>query len=93
MVVYYFYTRIIEKFSLYTYNEKVNLWTQSTKQVLQQVEAVVSRNHKKKEFNEEKVYELLNKVSIECMKSEKDLYSDFEDFSSKLEKEIEKAHN
>ena len=45
-----------------------------------------------KEFNEEDAYELLNKVSVECMKSEKDLYTDFEAFTSDLEKEIEKSH-
>ena len=47
----------------------------------------------KKEFKEEEAYELLNKASIECMKAEKDLYSDFESFTSSLEKEIEKSHN
>lgn len=47
----------------------------------------------KKKFNEEDAYELLNKISMECIKSEKDLYTDFETFTSKLEKEIEKAHN
>ena len=29
----------------------------------------------------------------QCIKSEKQLYTDFETFTSKLEKEIEKAHN
>ena len=45
-----------------------------------------------KKFNEEDTYELLNKVSVECMKSEKDLYTDFDAFTSDLEKEIEKSH-
>lgn len=46
-----------------------------------------------KTFQEEDAYELLNKISVECMKYEKDLYSDFEDFTNKLEKEIENRHN
>lgn len=47
----------------------------------------------KKQFNEDDAYELLNKISIECIKAEKQLYSDFESFSNKLEKEIKKNHN
>lgn len=47
----------------------------------------------KTKFNEENAYDLLNKVSIECIESEKDLYSNFEAFSNKLEKEIENNHN
>ncbi len=43
--------------------------------------------------NEEKIYELLNKISLECIEEEKNLYQDFETFTSKLEKEIEKGHN
>ena len=42
-----------------------------------------------KKFDEEDAYEILNKVSIECIKEEKNLYTDFELFTSKLEKEIE----
>ena len=42
-------------------------------------------------FNEEDAYELLNKISMECMKSEKDLYTDFETFTNELEEEIEKG--
>ena len=45
-----------------------------------------------KKFDEEDAYEVLNKVSIECIKEEKNLYSDFEKFSTKLEKEIEKLN-
>ena len=45
-----------------------------------------------KKFDEEDAYEVLNKVSIECIKEEKNLYSDFEKFSAKLEKEIEKLN-
>lgn len=45
-----------------------------------------------KKFNEEDAYEVLNKVSIECIKEEKNLYTDFETFSAKLEKEIEKLN-
>lgn len=47
----------------------------------------------KKKFNEDKVYELLNKISIQCIESEKNLYSEFEKFTDELEKEIEKHHN
>lgn len=46
-----------------------------------------------KTFNDEEAYELLNKISIECTKSEKQLYTDFESFTNKLEKDIEKGHN
>ena len=42
-----------------------------------------------KKFDEEDAYETLNKISIECIKEEKNLYSDFDSFTSKLEKEIE----
>lgn len=45
-----------------------------------------------KKFDEEDAYEVLNKVSIECIKEEKNLYTDFEKFSEKLEKEIEKLN-
>ena len=45
-----------------------------------------------KKFNEEDAYEVLNKVSIECIKEEKNLYTDFETFSAKLEKELEKLN-
>ena len=45
-----------------------------------------------KKFNEEDAYEVLNKVSIECIKEEKNLYTDFDSFSAKLEKEIEKLN-
>ena len=45
-----------------------------------------------KEFDEEEAYELLNKVSMECMSDEKQLYTKFEDFTSYLEKEIEKGN-
>ena len=48
--------------------------------------------NEEKAFDEEDAYELLNKVSIECMKAEQDLYTDFESFTSTLEKEIEKGH-
>jgi len=43
----------------------------------------------KKKFDEEDAYETLNKVSLECIKEEKNLYTDFDLFTSKLEKEIE----
>ena len=45
-----------------------------------------------KKFNEEDAYEVLNKVSIECIKEEINLYTDFETFSAKLEKELEKLN-
>lgn len=47
----------------------------------------------KTKFNEEKAYELLNEISIKCIETEKDLYSDFEKFTQTLEKELEKQHN
>lgn len=56
------------------------------------IEETLDLIEEKKTFNEENAYELLNKVSIECIKSEKDLYSDFDAFTSDLEKEIEKGH-
>ena len=56
------------------------------------IEDTLSLIKEEKEFNEEDAYELLNKVSVECIKSEKDLYTDFEAFTSQLEKEIEKGH-
>ena len=54
---------------------------------------IIELMHEKKKFDEEDAYELLNKISMECIQSEKDLYTDFESFTSKLEKEIEKTHN
>ena len=62
----------------------------SNKSLLNDTLALVQEQ---KEFNDEDAYELLNKISMECMKSEKELYDDFESFSNKLEKEIEKGHN
>ena len=56
------------------------------------IEETLDLIEEKKTFNEENAYELLNKVSIECIKSEKDIYSDFDAFTSDLEKEIEKGH-
>lgn len=47
----------------------------------------------KTKFKEDDAYELLNKVSMKCIEAEKDLYTEFEDFSLKLEKELEKKHN
>lgn len=57
------------------------------------LEETLSLVQEQKAFNDENAYDLLNKVSMECMKSEKELYDDFESFTSKLEKEIEKGHN
>lgn len=56
------------------------------------VDDTLSLINEVKSFDEEDAYELLNKVSVECIKSEKDLYTDFEAFTSELEKEIEKGH-
>ena len=47
----------------------------------------------KTKFKEDDAYELLNKVSMKCIEAEKKLYNEFEDFSIKLEKELEKKHN
>lgn len=70
---------------LTSFNEAIN-----QKGLLQDILDVIEE---KKKLKEDDVYELLNKISIECIKSEKQLYTDFETFTSKLEKEIEKAHN
>ena len=60
-----------------------------SKSLIEEALNIIKEN---KPFDEENTYELLNKVSIECIKSEKDLYADFEAFTSDLEKEIEKGH-
>jgi hypothetical protein len=47
----------------------------------------------KKKFKEEDAYELLNQISIECTKAEKDLYTEYDAFLKMMEKEIEKINN
>jgi len=45
-----------------------------------------------KTFKEDDAYELLNKISIECTKSEKDLYENYDNFTKSVQKELEKEH-
>lgn len=44
-----------------------------------------------KNFNEEEAYDLLNKISLKCIEAEKNLYTDFENFTKKLEKDVQKS--
>lgn len=71
--------------------ELVTIVKESMEQKSLGEDAIALINESKK-FDEEDAYELLNKISVECMKSEKELYEDFEAFTSDLEKEIEKGH-
>ena len=60
------------------------------KSLYQETYALVNKQGK---FNEEDAYELLNKISLEYTSVEKELYTSFESFSNKLQKEIRKEYN
>lgn len=78
----------IDKNSLITMLNTIKEFMSSKELINQSLDLL----NEKKNFNEEDAYELLNKVSIECMDAEKQLYTKFEDFTSYLEKEIEKGN-
>lgn len=78
----------MDKNSLITLLNTINEGFTSKELINQSLELI----YEKKEFNEEDAYELLNKVSIECMEAEKQLYTNFEEFTTYLEKEIEKGN-
>ena len=86
--------RAIKKIYVYPIKEILKLINSIKDEIQPQslVDDTLSLINEVKSFDEEDSYELLNKVSVECIKSEKDLYTDFEAFTSELEKEIEKGH-